>query len=118
MQRCCWSNKKSLQLTASFFVTPVSYPGKVELFRAINRTKMSSVGGLVESPNSRHTKRFEIDAPQCFSEYQNAVELSEIDLEYLPGVAIGAMMRIVKQGSESQLAPQRCDCVDDFDRIP
>ena len=79
---------------------------------------MSSVGGLVESPNSRHTKRFEIDAPQCFSEYQNAVELLEIDLQYLPGVGIRAMMRIVKQRSESQLSPQRYDCVDDFERIP
>src|SRR5437016_12160821 len=95
MQSCCWSNKKFLQLTASFFVTPVSYPGNVEQFRAINRMKMSSVGGLVESPNSRHTKRFEIDVPQCFFDYQNAVELLVINLQDHTGVGISLRMRTV-----------------------
>ncbi len=71
---------------------------------------MSDVRRFMKCPGLRHPEAIEIDAPDGLAESQHPIEEMQRKSQDLSCVGVGAMMRVVKQRTKSELRLVRKDC--------
>src|SRR5581483_7073695 len=112
------SDEKFLQLAGALLVPPVADPDEVVGLLGRQRPEDVHGGGFVKGPGAGEPEAVHINAPNRCSKGEHAVEQVEPEAQDVACAGVGAVMRVVKQDSEAELALELEDSVDDFRLVP
>src|SRR5206468_10284673 len=99
-------------------ISPIADPDHVILLGAVQRLEIQGIGGLMEGPGARHAEPFLVYVAYGSAKSEHAIEKWKVELEYLFGLCIGAVVAIVQKSGKPKSLFESENTVDHEGRVP
>src|SRR5215813_7141285 len=113
-----WFDQEFLQLVRALVISPVANPNQIDFLRPSLGMKATHIRCFVKRPCPAHAEASSVDAAQGLTKSQDSVYQVQVEAQDLAGSGVRAMMAVIEQGREAQLALELQDCVDHQEVVP